>query len=245
MVKADFFAVSRRGPKWGQVVLPVEGLWCPMVEAADPCAVVLVSSQALRVFVGAAGSDVYGQPLGFRYPNRKSELGAGGPLTPCPTVDVRRQWDPFGSWSQTVQGSRELLIAASFLNTASFSLQVPGPRFSEAPALFLPLKTRLCGTDFPVAGRRQEAAGPSACLQDKEAHCYSLSTQRLSGPDKRAWHPGWQRWMGIPALAPRTHCPSVYPSPWDQPNQMAAYGAITQSFSCARGRQECEVSQRI
>lgn len=39
--------------------------------------------------------------------------------------------------------------------------------------------------------------------------------------------------MGILAHGPCTHCSSVYLFPWDQANQMAVYGAITQSFSCA------------
>ena len=71
----------------------------------------------------------------------------------------------------------------------------------------LPLKTPawLCRTDFPVAGRREEAAGSSACVQNKEAHCYSLSTQRLSGPDKRAWAPWVTEMDGDPrARAPHT-----------------------------------------
>lgn len=39
--------------------------------------------------------------------------------------------------------------------------------------------------------------------------------------------------MGLAAPAPRSHCPAGYPSPRDRANQMAVYGAITQSFSCA------------
>ena len=36
MVKADFFAVRERRPRWGQVFLPVEGLRYPVVvEAAS------------------------------------------------------------------------------------------------------------------------------------------------------------------------------------------------------------------
>lgn len=221
MVKADFFAVRGRGPRWGQVFLPLEGLRYPVVEAADPCVVVLASSQALRVLVGEGRSDIYGQPLGFRYPPLKSELGewsACAPLPPSSPASTSLQWlGPGGcrkairlffcSWSQTVQGSRELLIAASSLNIASFGLQVSRPLpFLKPCPLSSPKDPRLAlRNDFPRAGRREEAAGSSACVQNKEAHCYSLSTQRLSGPDKRAWAPWVTEMDGDPrARAPHT-----------------------------------------
>ena len=141
-----------------------------------------------------------------------------------------------------------LLPQHSLLRSAS----PRAPRFSEAPALFLALKTpaRLCGTDFAeptfpwLAGGRRQPGPPRACRTKRPivtpfppSACQDLTNERGTLGDRDGW--------GSPVLAPRTHCPSVYPSPWDQPNQMAAYGAITQSFSCAQGRQECEVSQRI
>lgn len=39
--------------------------------------------------------------------------------------------------------------------------------------------------------------------------------------------------MGLTTPAPCSHCPAGYPSPGDWADQMAVYGAITQSFSCA------------
>lgn len=209
MVKADFFAVRGRGPRWGQGFLPLEGLRYPVVEAADPCVVVLASSQALRVLVGEGRSDIYGQPLGFRYPPLKSELGewsACAPLPPSsPASKAIRLF--FCSWSPTVQGSQELLVAASSLNIASFGFEVSRPLpFLKPCPLSSPKDPSLAlRNDFPGAGRREEAAGSSACVQNKEAHCYSLSTQRLSGPDKRAWAPWVTEMDGDPrARAPHT-----------------------------------------
>lgn len=66
-------------------------------------------------------------------------------------------------------------------------------------------------------------------------HWYSLSNnkQLLSGPDKWAWSPRVTVMDGDPCTRPCARCLSVCPAPWDPANQMAVYGAITQSFSCA------------
>lgn len=200
-----------------------------MVEADNPCLVLLASSQALKVLVGVGRSDVFGQPLGFRYPPLKSELGgwsACTPLRPSSPASTSLQWAahylsrggcekairPFWQLkSDCVRVSRTshrcLLPQHSLLRSAS----PRAPHFSEAPALLLPLKapTWLCGPTFrlSVAGRREEAAGSSACLQNKEVHCYPLSTQRLSGPDKRAWAP----WVTEMDGDPRAHAPHTLP----------------------------------
>lgn len=75
----------------------------------------------------------------------------------------------------------------------------------RSPSLRAPPLSEALRTAFPVAGRREEAAGSSSCVRNKEAHCYSLSTQRLSGPDKRAWAPWVTEMDGDPrARAPHT-----------------------------------------